>query len=157
MTRRFWALAIAATLSCGAALAADKPNFTGNWKINNAKSDFGPMPQGPEKFERTVDHQGADVKVKTTQSMQGNERTTDVAYTIDGKEHDIQMGPATAKVTASWKDATLEVVAKREIQGNAITSTELWSLSADGKLLTVDSTIAAPQGEFKLKFVLDKQ
>ncbi|MBL0161304.1 MAG: hypothetical protein IPP47_30120 [Bryobacterales bacterium] len=82
------------------------------------------MPQGPEKFERTVDHQGADVKVKTTQSMQGNERTTDVAYTIDGKEHDIQMGPATAKVTASWKDATLEVVAKREIQGNAITSTE---------------------------------
>jgi len=48
-------------------------------------------------------------------------------------------------------------VAKREIQGNAITSTELWSLSADGKLLTVDSTIAAPQGEFKLKFVLDKQ
>ncbi|HEY3441880.1 MAG TPA: hypothetical protein VGK29_14045 [Paludibaculum sp.] len=157
MTRRFWALAIAATLTCGAAWAADKPNFTGNWKINNAKSDFGPMPQGPDKFERTVDHKDANLKVKTIQSMQGNERSTDVAYTIDGKEHDIQMGPATAKVTASWKDATLEIIAKRDIQGNAITSTEVWSLSADGKVLTVDSTISAPQGEFKLKFVLDKQ
>ena len=157
MTRRFWALAIAATLTCGAALAADKPNFTGTWKINNAKSDFGPMPQGPDKFERKVDHKDTELKVNTVQSMQGNERTTDVTYTIDGKEHEIQLGPTTAKVTANWKDAALEIAAKREIQGNAVTSTELWSLSADGKVLTLDSNISTPQGEFKLKFVLDKQ
>ncbi len=157
MTRRFWALAIAATLTCGAAMAADKPNFSGSWKLNNAKSDFGPMPQGPEKFERKVDHKDPEMKVSTTQSMQGNERTTDSAYTIDGKENDIQMGPATAKVTATWKESILEVVAKRDIQGNAITSAEKWALSADGKVLTVDTEITTPQGEFKLKFVMDKQ
>ena len=97
------------------------------------------------------------MKVTTVQSMQGNERTTDVSYVIDGKEHDAPMGPITAKITANWKESVLEVVVKREVQGNAITSTEMWSLSPDGKVLTVDSTIAAPQGEFKLKFVLDKQ
>src|SRR5450759_3247436 len=157
MTRRFRALAIAAMLTCGVAVAADRPNFSGSWKLNNAKSDFGPMPQGPEKFERKVDHKDPEMKVTTTQSMQGNERTTDTAYTIDGKEHDVQMGPVSAKITANWREAVLEVVAKREIQGNAITSTEKWSLSADGKVLTVDSNISAPQGEFAMKFVLDKQ
>lgn len=157
MIRRFCALAIAAILTCGAAVAADKPDFSGSWKLNNAKSDFGPMPQGPEKFERKVDHKDPEMKVSTTQAMQGNERTTDSAYTIDGKEHDIQMGPATAKVTATWKESVLEVVAKRDIQGNAITSSEKWALSADGKVLTVDTEITTPQGEFKLKFVMDKQ
>ena len=157
MTRKLWLLAIAATLTFGAAFAADKPNFTGSWKLNSAKSDFGPMPQGPEKFERKVDHKDPDMKVNTVQSMQGNERTSDVAYAIDGKEHDVTMGPTTAKVTATWKDSVLEVVAKREIQGNAITSTEKWSLSPDGKVLTVDSNISAPQGEFAMKFVMDKQ
>lgn len=157
MTRRFWTLTIAAALTCSAALAADKPDFSGSWKLNNAKSDFGPMPQGPEKFERKVDHKDPEMKVNTTQSMQGNERTTDAAYTIDGKEHDVQLGTTTAKITANWKASVLEVVSKREIQGNAITSTEKWSLNADGKILTVDSAISTPQGEFVMKFVLDKQ
>jgi hypothetical protein len=157
MTRPLLTLAIAAALTCTAAVAADKPDFSGSWKLNNAKSDFGPMPQGPDKFERKVDHKDPEMKVSTTQAMQGNERTSDSAYTIDGKEHDVQMGPATAKVTATWKDSTLEVIAKREIQGNAITSAEKWSLSPDGKILTVDSNITTSQGEFKLKFVLDKQ
>lgn len=152
MTRR---LCLALAFVAVTAIAADKPNFTGNWKLNAAKSDFGPMP-GPEKFDRKVDHKDPEIKLSTTQSREGNQRTTDATYIIDGKEHDVQMGPTTAKVTASWKDAVLEVVAKREIQGNAISSTELWSLSADGKVITVDSTIAAPQGEFKLKLVLDK-
>lgn len=157
MTRKFSALAIAALLTCGAAMAADKPNFSGNWKLNNSKSDFGPMPQGPDKFERKVDHKDPEMKISTTQAMQGNERTTDSAYTIDGKEHEIQMGPATAKVTATWKESVLEVLAKREIQGNAITSAEKWTLSADGKVLTIDTEIDTPQGNLKLKFVMDKQ
>ena len=129
-------------------VAADKPNFTGTWKLNSAKSDFGPMPQGPEKFERKVRPPDPTMKVTTVQSMQGNERTTDVSYVIDGKEHEAPMGPITAKITANWKESVLEVVVKREVQGNAITSTEMWSLAPDGKVLTLDSTIAAPQGEF---------
>ena len=43
MTRRLFALAFVAV----ALIAADKPNFTVTWKLNSAKSDFGPMPQGP--------------------------------------------------------------------------------------------------------------
>jgi hypothetical protein len=28
-----------------AAMAADKPNFSGDWKLNAAKSTLGPMPR----------------------------------------------------------------------------------------------------------------
>lgn len=157
MTRLFPVLALTALLTGAAAQAADHPDFSGTWKLNNAKSDFGPMPQGPEKFERKVDHKDPEMKVSTTQSMMGNEQTTAVAYTIDGQEHEVRMGAATAKITANWKASVLEINAKREIQGNAITSTETWTLSAEGKVLTVDSNISTPQGDFKLKFVLDKQ
>ncbi len=157
MTRRFLIAAALTALTGLVCLGADKPNFSGSWKINNAKSDFGPMPSGPEKFERTIDHKDPELKMKTVQSFQGNERTSEVTYTIDGTEHAVKTAMGEAQVTATWKGNNLEVVSKREIQGNEIKSVEVWTLSEDGKTLTTESTINSPQGEFKLKFVLDKQ
>ncbi len=154
MTRRLLTLTALAAALC---FAADKPNYSGLWKINAAKSDFGPMPQGPEKFERTIDHKDPAIKITTVQSMGGNERTTTVEYTINGQEQTIKAGAGEAKVTPAWKDEKLVVLSKREVQGMEIKSSESWSLSADGKVLTVDSELSTPQGDFKLKFVLDKQ
>jgi hypothetical protein len=46
----------------------------------------------------------------------------------------------------------------RDFQGTSIVSTETWSLSDGGKVLTVLSHISIPgQGEIDLKLVLDKQ
>jgi len=157
MKRRFLIAAALAAVTSLICLGADKPNFSGSWKINNSKSDFGPMPSGPEKFERTIDHKDPELKMKTVQSFQGNERTSEVTYTLDGAEHTVKTGMGEAKVTATWKGNILEVVSKREIQGNEIKSIENWTLAEDGKTLTTDSAITSPQGEFKLKFVLDKQ
>ena len=47
MTRRLLTLAALAALASLFCFAADNPNYSGLWKINAAKSDFGPMPQGP--------------------------------------------------------------------------------------------------------------
>lgn len=156
MTRRLLILAAAAALAAASASAA-RPDFSGKWKLNNAKSDFGPMPQGPDKFERTIDHKDPTLKMITVQSFQGNERTNDVEYTLNGQEQTVKTPTGEMKVTPAWKDSTLEITITREIQGNAIQSVEKWSLSEDGKTLTVDTSISAPQGDFTLKFVLDKQ
>ena len=156
MNRRILIVAALAAMASLIAFAADKPNFSGTWKINSAKSDFGPMP-APETFERTIDHKDPEMKIKTVQSVQGNERTSEIAYTIDGAPHNIKLGMGEAQVTAQWKGSSMEVSSKREIQGNEIKSIEVWSLSEDGKTLTTESTINAPQGEFKIKLVLDKQ
>ncbi|MGB9610235.1 MAG: hypothetical protein ACPL7M_04625 [Bryobacteraceae bacterium] len=156
MRRLFVAAALAAFCVFGLA-AAEKPNFSGVWKLNNAKSDFGPMPAGPEKFERTIDHKDPSLKMTTVQAFQGQERTNDVEYTIDGKEKTIETPMGPVKVTPVWKGDNLEITVSREIQGNQIKSVETWSLSEDGKTLTVKTDISTPQGDFALKFVMDKQ
>lgn len=157
MMRRILLTAAAAALFALCLPGAEKPNFSGNWKLNNAKSDFGPMPSGPEKFERAIAHKDPNLKMTTVQAFQGQERTNDVEYVIDGKEKtvDTPMGPM--QVTPVWKGDSLEITVKREIQGNQIKSVETWSLSEDGKVLTVKTDINTPQGDLSLKFVMDKQ
>jgi len=148
--------ALAAIFALGLA-AAEKPNFSGVWKLNNAKSDFGPLPAGPDKFERTIDHKDPGLKMTTVQAFQGQERSSDVEYTLDGKEKTVETPRGPMKVTPAWKGDNLEITVVREIQGNQIKSVETWSLSADGRTLTVKTDISTPQGDFALKFVMDKQ
>ncbi len=157
MTRRIMTLTALLAFSALFCLAADKPDYSGVWKLNNAKSDFGPMPQGPDKFERTIDHKDPAIKITTVQSMGGNERTTNVEYTINGQEQVIKTPMGEYKATPAWKDNNLEVAAKREMQGTEIKSLEKWALSPDGKVLTVETSLSTPQGDFTMKFVLDKQ
>jgi hypothetical protein len=42
-------------LTVFAGLSLAKPNFTGQWKMDAGKSDFGQFP-APEKFERKITH-----------------------------------------------------------------------------------------------------
>jgi hypothetical protein len=157
MMRRLIAAALLAAFCVFGLAAAEKPNFSGVWKLNHAKSDFGPMPGGPEKFERTIDHKDPNLKMTTVQAFQGQERSNNVEYVIDGKEKAIETPMGPVRVTPVWKGETLEITVSREIQGNQIKSVETWSLSEDGKTLTVKTDISTPQGDFSLKFVLDKQ
>src|SRR4249919_638117 len=46
---------VAVTLLAGTAGAPDKPNFTGKWKMNAAKSTFGGGPP-PDSIDRTISH-----------------------------------------------------------------------------------------------------
>ena len=82
--------------------------------------------------------------------------TTDSKYTTDGKEATIQMRGREAKVIAKWVAGKLEVVSKSEWNGTEFTQNETWNLSSDGKTLTIDNVIKAPQGEFAAKSVFTK-
>jgi len=154
MLRRLLPLAIMAALTV---LAADQPKLAGTWKLNIDKSDFGPSPMKPEKFDRKIEQTGAEMKVTTTQAMGGQERTTDVSYTVDGKEHVVKVGNGEAKVTASYTADGCKVLTVREMQGMELKVEETWKLSDGGKGLTVDAVIKTPQGDFNMKMVMEKQ
>jgi len=55
------ALAIAALASI--ALAVDKPNFSGDWKMNAAKSNFGAIP-APATYTRKVTHAEPSITIE---------------------------------------------------------------------------------------------
>lgn len=133
-----------------------KPNFTGDWKMNPAKSAFGSMPT-PTSIVQKITHEEPNLKVVTTQVGEMGEFTVEYGYTTDGKECVNKFRDLDRKSTLKWDGDTLVIESKLDVQGNAISVTEKWSLSEDGKTLTVNRHFAGPEGETDAKTVMEKQ
>src|SRR5258706_532224 len=83
-----------------ALVADDKPDLSGTWKLDSAKSDFGAFP-GPDSQANVIDHKDPKIKIKTT-SKGGPRGDADYesTYTTDGKESTNQQGPREIKTIA---------------------------------------------------------
>src|SRR5687768_3835638 len=68
----------------GAASAADKPNFSGVWKMNLDKSAYGPVPP-PLTFVRTVQHADPSITILEEQTGPGATPSTTRSMKTDGK------------------------------------------------------------------------
>jgi hypothetical protein len=127
-------------------------NFSGEWKLNTAKSDYGPIP-APELMTRSIKHDDPVIQVSTHQKGAQGETTTDLKYTTDGKPAENKGSKGTAK----WNGDKLVVDSVRDFQGAEIKLHDVWTLSGDGKMLTVNSHASVPQGEFDITWVFDRQ
>ncbi|SRR5579885_348854 len=149
--------ALAVAVLAGAALAADKPNFSGEWSLNLDKSNLGPMPP-PTSMTRKVDH--SDPALNFTEAVVGSpqgDQTVTIKVTTDGKESTNQMMGNPAKTTAKWEGNDLVISMSMDFQGTEIKLTDKWSLAEDGKTLTDNRHVVIPQGEFDLTYVLNKK
>jgi len=140
------------------ARAQGKPDFSGTWTLDTAKSD--PPPQGRGGggggATLTIKQTGTELAV-TSEGRQGPQTMT---YKLDGSPSSNEVmgrgGAQTVKSTAKWEGATLAIETTRDIQGMSITTKEVRSLSADGKVMTIESATQTPQGEMKRKVVYTK-
>jgi hypothetical protein len=156
-------------LFAAVAAAAAKPNFAGTWVLDAAKSEGVGGPQGGPAAEETmtIKQDGDKLTVERKIKGQQGERTVNDTYTADGKETDFTMqmrgNETKGKRTAKWSadGNMLEVNDKVSFDTpQGAMSTEAhnkWSLSADGKTLTVEGTRTSPRGEQKSKRVYVKQ
>ena len=149
-------VAIVVLLVMGIGIAQAKPNFSGSWKMNIAKSEFGPMPP-PSSVVQKITHNDPKLTVDSTSVGERGEFTTNYAYTTDGKECVNQIRNFEMKSTVKWDGDTLVIESKMDFQGNAATMSEKWTLSEDGKTLTVNRHFSSPQGEGDAKSILEKQ
>ena len=131
-------------------------DFTGDWKLDASKSDFGPMP-APDKLIMKVSHKEPDLKVATEQVSQQGDVKSDSVYTTDGKDCKNKMRGNDIISKLKWEGDALLMVSKADFQGNEITLSDKWTLADEGKTLIIERKIAAPQGEFEVKQVLTKQ
>ncbi|MBX9603980.1 MAG: hypothetical protein K2X35_23440 [Bryobacteraceae bacterium] len=159
MTKRSFLLAAFAVAILAAApqAVAAKPNFSGDWKMNVEKSDWGPIPSAPESLTRKIEHTDAEIKMTTTQKGPQGERTTSTTWKTDGSEQTVKMGNAEVKGTAKWDGDVLVISSKREANGMEIGQTERYVLSSDGKTINITNAINAAGQEFEVKLVLEKQ
>lgn len=133
--------------------AQDKPNFSGTWKMDASKSDFGPMPS-PSKMERTIDHKDPMLTFKSVQTTDNGEQTSETKYMTDGTDSVNKQRGADVKSVAKWDANKLVVKTKREAQGMEISITETWTLAEGGKVLNIVNNINTPQGDFEIKLVM---
>jgi len=133
------------------------PNFSGDWKMNIAKSDFGPVP-APEVLTRAIKHTDPALEIATHQKGARGEVNSQLKYTTDGKPCSNTVQGGEAKGTATWHGENLVIESERDFQGTPIKSKETWALSDAGKTLTITNHVSVPQqGEFDIKYVFDKQ
>lgn len=139
-----------------AAVAQAKPNFTGEWKLNTSKSNFGAMP-APTNMTQKITHSDPQLKVETSVVTDNGDFSNTSTFTTDGKECVNQMFNTDVKSTVTWDGDTLSIESKMEFQGDAVKFTEKWTLSEDGKTLTKSAHFSGPQGEGDSKTVFEKQ
>ena len=143
-------------LLSGALARAAEPNLSGEWKLNLEKSDYGKFPT-PISVTRKIDHTGSKLVFTTTQKGAQGEVTSKLAYTTDGKESVNEVAGGQSKGTAQWIGGMLIIESSREFQGVTLKQKEIWRVSSDDKVLTIDSHVSIPNGEFDVKQVFEKQ
>jgi hypothetical protein len=162
MFRQIAVAAVAVTLSASAAMAQGT-DFSGTWAIDATKSNFGPMqgPNGPPKISLVIEHKEPVVVVKTTREGRNGAMTTEAKYTTDGKESVNTMGGMGGQTMSvpsvlAWKGKNLSLDTKMNMRGQEVQQHQDWSLSADGKILTIEVKIQAPMGEIAQTQVFNK-
>jgi len=131
--------------------AQSKPDFTGTWTLDPAKSDpFGQGRNGAVGASTLTIKQIGDDMLIVTDGRQGQQMLT---YKLDGSENMNQLpgrgGTAAIKSKAKWDGSTLVIESTRELQGAAIMTKEVRKLDTAGRVMQVETTTQTPQGEQK--------
>lgn len=131
-----------------------KPNFSGEWKMNVAKSDFGVLPP-PESITRSITHAEPSLTIVEAQKSAMGDQNATRKYVTDGTETTFESSGATVATSAKWAEDTLVVVSKVEAVG--LMFNDVMSLSPDGKTMTSKVHIGSPQGDVDVTIVFEKQ
>ena len=147
------------TIAAGAAAAdkqkaSDKPNYSGEWKMNPATSNFGQFPP-PNSFVRKIVHTDPTLSIVENQSAGGAESTTTRKITTDGKPAALELNGFAAVCSAVWDGK--DIVATTNMESAGLKFTDRMSLSPDGKTLTSKVQINTAQGDGDLTIVFDWQ
>jgi hypothetical protein len=145
---------------------SQKPNFSGSWRLNVAKSFMGQEhPFIEYQLTKRIEQTGDSISITDTAIHNSNvniplpDSTTTLQVAADGKEHVVQMQSgnrrqraSSAKVTAAWQGGTLELV--QIVTGLANMSKQRLFLSDDGSQLIelVESHNIYGDGEQRLVF-----
>lgn len=142
-----------------------KVNYSGTWNINEEKSELG---EGGRFFLSTklvIVQKDNDMTMERHRTgRNGEPRSSTDKFTLDGKEcENPAFGDNVRKSVVTWSDdgksmtinSTMEFW--REGNKTEFKSTEIYKLSDDGNVLTIDYTNTSPRGERKGTYIYDKE
>jgi len=146
------------------AVAATKPNFSGTWKMDRARS-YG-LP-GNMTQTLTIVQKEDQIELETRLIQPDNERTVKDTYTLDGKEYDFtpqvppNQPPAKGKRSAIWLPGdkgiqVTDVTTAETPKGPVRTQTvRKWTISGQGELV-IDMYVDNPNISYEAKRIFVK-
>jgi hypothetical protein len=153
---RNFAFVLALVLFSSVAIG-QKVNYSGEWKLNEAKSELGAeFSLAPASI--TIKHTKKTLDMKIVNVWVGQEIVNDQHYTLDGKEtENIGFAESVTKSTAVVNKETkaIKIATNGSAEGMDFTLTQVISLK-DGNLV-VEAEAAADMGELIETYVYDKQ
>jgi hypothetical protein len=149
----FLVLAGVALLAASAA-GQGRPDFSGDWKMNAAKSSFGGLPP-PATMSRRITHAEPSLTIVEEQDTPLGNQVTTRKYTTDGVESTFEAAGGQLKGTAVWEDGALVVTTRVDPIG--LSFTDRMTLSADGKVMTSVVLVRSPQGDVEVSIAFDRQ
>lgn len=150
-----WLAITLLVLSVGTLFAQSKPNFSGEWKMVPARSDFGMRPV-PTTAVQKITHNDPELRVVNTITNDQGTFTTESTYTTDGKECVNKGRMGDVRSSLKWDGNALIIGSRMDFQGNEVAITDKWTLSEDGKTLTMNMHIASTMGEGDARIVYEK-
>ena len=128
-----------------------KPDFSGQWIINAAESDFGIIPP-PQCRGLTLTHREPELVVEETRP-DGTRCGVLVRYTTDGALVTYIADGIARRARLTWAGVQL-VIARTSDDGVAMRIEA--TVSADGKKLTRAFHVESPQGAADWTYVYDR-
>ena len=133
------------------------PNFSGKWKLDIQKSEFGEGSPAPQKSTQDVTHADPKMKVALVQVSERGEFDAELNYTTDGKECTNEIMGTAVKTTVKWDGDALVFHTTGTFNDNQITLDDRWTMAADGKTLTVKRHFKGGERERDQKLIFEKQ
>jgi hypothetical protein len=139
------------------AVVAGVPDFSGTWVLDPASvADARPGAANPNaaKVEIVIRQTKATLSV----DRRSGDRVETASHNLDGTESVNKLPSGNEKKSrSSWVGSTLVTTSSTEMGGTIVPSTEVFSLSPDGKVLTIDVTMRMATREVKRKLVYRKK
>jgi hypothetical protein len=142
----------------GSVFALGKPDFSGTWTLDMAKSDMGPGRAhdmaGARKVTLVIRQTPAVLAIDRT----AGQRVETATFKLDGSES-VNKSPSgqDIKSTSTWSGSTLVTKSTMAIKGMTAETSDVRSLSADGKVMTIDVTRKTSRGDVKQKLIYNRQ
>ena len=134
-----------------AAQASSKPDFSGQWAINAAESDFGVIPP-PQCRRLTLGHREPEFVVEEAR-QDGTSCAAPVRYTTDGVPVTYTAEGATRRARLTWSGDHLVI---DRTSDDGVTMRIEAAVSADGKKLTRAFHVESLQGAADWTYVYDR-
>ena len=159
MTRNSFLLLLGgAAVSAGSAISSPRrPDFSGRWTADMEESDFGSFPK-PAALTRVVTQDDLRLTIAVEYvDHQKKPRSGELRFSLDGEESVNEAGGSQVVGFARRLGSHVLVHTSRTVDGMRFDVDELWSLSDDGKTLTVEGAVTTSMGEEDLSVILRKQ